>query len=88
MEAADEHKIEQEVAALKIQGLVRSRLSKKKVSRMKTWQASTLRGLESTNATLFAVLFVAIDLTLQVTPYSTASVGRPGTGFTLWVVVS
>jgi len=66
VEAADEHKIEQEVAALRIQGLVRSRLSKKKVSRMKTWQASTLRGLESTNATLFAVLFVAIDLTLQM----------------------
>jgi len=57
---------EREVAAAKIQAAVRARSSKKKVSRMRSWQAKVLRTLEGANATIFAVALVVLSMLLEL----------------------
>ena len=62
----EESSEEQHEAALKIQGAVRTRSAKKKMSRMRSWQAKTLRAFESDRATILIVLLVCIDIALTV----------------------
>ncbi len=57
---------EMAAAAMKIQGAVRGRNAKKRVSRMRSWQSKTLQALEGNRATVLIVLLVAIDMTLSL----------------------
>jgi hypothetical protein len=62
---ANEVAAERAKAAAKIQNAFRGLGAKKKVSRMKGWQARTLRFLESPTMAIIAVLLVALDMLLQ-----------------------
>jgi hypothetical protein len=59
---------EQEIAATKIQAVVRKRQRKKKqASKMRSWQAVTLRRMESFGFLFIILGLVALDIGLQIT---------------------
>jgi len=76
------HQKEKDEAARKIQGLVRGRSAKKKVSRMQSWQSRWLQALEGQGFLALAISLVVLDLVLQTSELraSTPSVVN-GIGF-------
>lgn len=61
-----ELEMKENAAALKIQAVARGGTTRKRVGRLKSWQAKTLRGLESSTATVLIVLLVVFDMYLTL----------------------